>query len=166
MSPLGRFRAPVRAKGSGFVIDIGDDEAALIGRLSVELRALLTEEAVDDTARALLIRLFPVAHPDDEELEAEYQRLMREELVASKLAALDVVDRAVTDRPAKVDAAGLLAFMQSVNSVRLVLGTMLDVSDDPDAVEVRTGMESTPEYALYGYLSWLLEHSVIAIQAQ
>ena len=37
-------------------------------------------------ARCCVVRLFPVAHPDDEEREAEYQRLMRDELVQSKLA--------------------------------------------------------------------------------
>jgi hypothetical protein len=162
---MGKFRPPVRAKGDGFVVDVGDDEAALIRRLVGELRALLSEEATDEQAKALLRRLFPTAYPDDDELEVEYQRLMREELVASKLAALDVVDGALADRPARLDEAGLTAFMQSINSVRLVLGTMLDVSDDPTGDEVTPGLEQSPEYALYGYLSWLLEHSVRALQS-
>jgi hypothetical protein len=42
---------------------------------------------------------------------------------------------------------------------------MLDVSDDPTADEVTPGLEQSPEYALYGYLSWLLEHSVRALQS-
>ena len=83
---------PVRyRKGTGSS-STGDDEAALILRLVGELRSLLTEETTDPHARVLLARLFPTAYPDDDELEDEYQRLMREELVASKLAALDVVD--------------------------------------------------------------------------
>jgi hypothetical protein len=162
---MGRFRPPVRARGDGFVVDVGDDEAAVIRRLTGELRTLLSEEATDDQARALLLRLFPTAYPDDEEHEVEYQRLMREELVASKLAALDVVDSALADRPARLDEAGLTAFMQSINSIRLVLGTMLDVDDDPTADEVSEGLENSPEYALYGYLSWLLEHSVRALES-
>ena len=162
---MGRFRPPVRPKGDGYVVDVGDDEAALIRRLVGELRALLSEEATDEHAKALLLRLFPTAYPDDEELEVEYQRLMREELVASKLAAFDVVENALIDRPARLDEAGLTAFMQSINSVRLVLGTMLDVHDDPTGDEVTSGLESSPEYALYGYLSWLLEHCVRALQS-
>jgi hypothetical protein len=134
--------------------------------LADELRGLLTEEESDEHAHALLVRLFPTAYTDDEELEAEYQRLMREELVASKLAALDVVDRALADDAAPLDESGLLAFMQSVNSVRLVLGTMLEVSDEPDADEVRPGLEQSPEYALYSYLSWLLEHCVRALSGR
>ena len=159
MSP---FRGPIRRRNGEFAIVIDDDEAALIRRLADELRSLLTDESSGSGADALLVRLFPVAYPDDDELEDEYQRLMREELVASKLAALDVVDRAITER-APLDDAGMTAFMQSINSVRLILGTMLDVSDDPEAEEVTLGLENSPEYALYGYLSWLLEHCVRAL---
>lgn len=161
---MSRFRGPIRSTRKGFEIAVDHDEAALIRRLATELRLLLTDDADDEHSRALLVRLFPTAYPDDEELEAEYQRLMREELVASKLAALDVVDRALAPDAAPLDDAGLLAFMQSVNSVRLVLGTMLEVSDDPEADEVRPGLEQSPEYALYGYLSWLLEHCVRALR--
>ena len=160
---MSRFRGPIRSTRKGFEIAVDDDEAALIRRLAGELRSLLTDDADDEHARSLLVRLFPTAYPDDEELEEEYQRLMREELVASKLAALDVVDRALTPGADPLDDAGLLAFMQSVNSVRLILGTMLDVSDDPDADEVLAGLEDSPEYALYSYLSWLLEHCVRAL---
>ena len=43
--------------------------------------------------------------------------------------------------------------MQSVNSIRLVLGTMLDVTDDPDLDEVTPGHEDSAEYHLYAYLT-------------
>jgi hypothetical protein len=163
---MSRFKPPVRRKGDAFVIDIGPDESALVQRLVGELRALLTDPEPSSDARVLLVRLFPVAHPDDDELEAEYQRLMREELVQSKLSAFDVVDRALGDaarRGHTVDEGQLVAFMQSVNSLRLVLGTMLGVTDDPDEDEVAAGFENSPEYHLYGYLSYLLEHCVRAL---
>ena len=63
--------------------------------LTGELRALLTDPDPGDEAQRLIVRLFPVAYPDDDEMEAEYQRLMREELVGSKLAALDAVDEEI-----------------------------------------------------------------------
>lgn len=157
-----RFRAPVRRAGDGFVVDLGADEAALVRRLVDELRQLLADPDPDEEAAALLVRLFPVAHPDDEEAEAEYQRLMREELVASKLAAFELVDTTLAG-DGRLDEGGLIAFMQSVNSLRLALGTMLGVTDDPDA-EVDPAREQSAEYHLYGYLSWLLEWSVRAIQ--
>ena len=54
--------------------------------------------------------------------------------------------------------------MQSINSVRLVLGTMLEVERRPGRRRgARPASEQSPEYALYGYLSWLLEHCVRAL---
>lgn len=152
-------RGPIRRKGDGFVVSLGSDEAALVTRLIAELRALLTDPDPSDHAATLLARLFPVAYPDDEEMEAEYQRLMRDELVQSRLAAFDIVDAALADST-PIDEGRMIAFMQSVNSIRLVLGSILDVSDEPDGDEVTVGMEDSPEYALYGYLSWLLECAV------
>lgn len=159
---MSRFRPPVRRKGDGFVVDIGKDETALVRRLVGELRSMLTDPEPNDEALELIARLFPVAYPDDERMEAEYQRLMRDELVQSKLATFDVVDDVLAER-AVIDEGRLVAVMQSINSIRLVLGVMLDVSDDPDADEVAEGYEDSPEYALYGYLSWLLEWSVRAL---
>lgn len=126
---------------------------------------MLTADEPSGEVAILLRRLFPVVHPDDDELEAEYQRLMRDELVQSKLAAFDVVEDTLGDdgAPGEVDEAGLVAFMQSLNSIRLVLGTMLGVSDEPDGREVAVEHEDSPEYALYAYLSYLLEHSVQAL---
>jgi Domain of unknown function (DUF2017) len=160
---MGRFRAPVRPRGGGYVVELGNDETAVVLRLTGELRELLAEERTDERARALLVRLFPVAYPDDDDREAEYQRLMRSELVTSKLAALEVVDDVLSGRRRTLDEADLVAFMQSVNSLRLVLGTMLDVTDDPAADEVAPGFEESGEYALYSYLSWLLEYTVRAM---
>ena len=158
-----RFRAPILRSGDGFVIDLGPEEASLVRRMIDELRQLLSDPEPGDEAAALLMRLFPVAYADDDEAEAEYQRLMREELVASKLATFEIVDAALVG-DGHLDEGGLIAFMQSINSLRLALGTMIGVTDEPDA-EVEPGQEDTPEYHLYGYLSWLLEWSVRAIQS-
>jgi hypothetical protein len=88
---------------------------------------------------------------------------MREELVASRLAAIGAVDEVLAgDRP--LDDGEITAFMQSVNAVRLVLGTMLGVTDDPDIASEGLGGDAadSAEYHLYGYLSWLLEWTVRA----
>jgi len=159
---MSRFRPPVRAKGEGFIIDLGDEESALVKRLTGELRSLLTDPDPDEGAQSLLARLFPIAYPDDDEMEVEYQRLMREELVESKLSAFDIFDDALSG-DGRVDEAQVVAVMQSINSIRLVLGTMLGVTDDPDAEEVTHGLEDSAEYHLYGYLSWLLEWCVRAL---
>jgi hypothetical protein len=109
----------------------------------------------------LLRRLFPTVHPDDQEAEHEYQRLMRDELVTSRLASIDAVDEVLRSAEPLSDEQAL-ALMQSLNAVRLVLGTMLGVGDDPDEPEVVAALEASPEYQLYGWLSWLLEWTVRA----
>jgi hypothetical protein len=164
-----RRRSPVRESGNGFLIELGEDEAMLVTRLLDELRQLLTNPSPDSSERLLMVRLFPVAHPDDEDAEAEYQRLMRDELVQSKLEAIAQVETVLTaerrsDRV--VDEIGLVAFMQSLNAIRLVLGTMLGVTDDPSQDEVDEQLESSPEYHLYAYLSRLLEHCVRAVAGE
>jgi hypothetical protein len=142
---------------NGYVLRIAPQERALIVRLLAELGELLTAPA-DQPATA---RLFPVVHPDDPEREAEYQRLMRDELVASRLAGIETV-KGVLDGSAKkvtFTEEQLTSFMQAVNGVRLVLGTILNVSEDDEVDEIE---DHVPEYQLYAYLSWLLDSAVVA----
>ena len=155
------FRAPIKRTRHGFVVRLGDAETGLVLRMLGELRELLTSD--EPSAIELTKRLFPVAVPGDEEMEAEYQRLMRDELVQSRVASITTVEELLADGDTTVDEAGLTAFMRSINAVRLVLGTMLDVSDDPDTDEVRATLRDSPEHHLYAYLSWLLEHTVQAL---
>ncbi len=150
-----KFVAPVEAVRGGWRITLDDEERKLLVRLMGELRALLT--GPDDNE--LLRRLFPVAYPEDEEKEAEYQRLMREELVASRLAAIESVSRTIDpagDRARQLlDEGETIAFMQSINAIRLVLGSMLGITDDESADDA-----DSPEHHLYDFLSWLLEWTV------
>jgi hypothetical protein len=89
---------------------------------------------------------------------------MRDELVASRLAGIDIVTDVLerSGRKVTLDEHQLVAFMQAVNGVRLVLGTLLDVTEDDELVE-REDADTSPEYHLYGYLSWVLDSSVRAL---
>ncbi len=151
-----RFVAPVQAVAGGWRINLDDEERNLLVRLMGELRALITGPDDNDLIR----RLFPVAYPDDDEKEDEYQRLMREELVTSRLAAIESVTRTVEPANAKVllDEGETIAFMQSINAIRLVLGSMLGITDDESADAADES--DSPEHHLYDFLSWLLEWTV------
>lgn len=136
------------------------EERALVARLLDELGALLTEPADPTTTE----RLFPVVHPDRPQQEAEYQRLMRDELVASRLAGIATVKGVLAGqgngKKVTFSEDELVAFMQALNSVRLVLGTLLDITDDDDD-SPENGL--VPEYQLYAYLSWVLDSAVHAL---
>lgn len=143
-----------RGRGGGFVLRLAVEERALVSRLLDELRSLLTDPADP----AVTARLFPVVHPDRPDQEEEYQRLMRDELVTSRLAGIETVKDVLAGTSKKVTFTEdqLVAFMQALNSVRLVLGTMLGVSED----DVPDGAPLVPEYQLYAYLSWVLDSAV------
>jgi len=151
-----KFVAPVEAVADGWRINLDTEERNLLIRLMSELQALVT--GPDDNE--LLRRLFPVAYPDDDEKEEEYQRLMREELVASRLSAIESVTRTIDPANARVllDEGETIAFMQSTNAIRLVLGSMLGITDDESA-DAADDTDS-PEHHLYDFLSWLLEWTV------
>ena len=150
-----RFLPPVQAVKGGWRINLDVEEHNLLLRLMGELGALLS----GDQDHELLARLYPTAYPDDEEKEAEYQRLMREELVASRLASIEAVTAALDPEGTELMSEGeTVALMQSINSVRLVLGTMLGITDDESADDADEA--DTPEHQLYDFLSWLLEWTV------
>ena len=150
-----KFVPPVQAVRGGWRITLGVDERSLLIRMMGEFEALIT--GPDDNE--LLSRLFPVAYPEDEEKEAEYQRLMREELVASRLSAIESVVATLDPEHTELLSEGeTIAFLQSVNAIRLVLGTLLGITDDESADGADDG--DTPEHQLYDFLSWLLEWTV------
>src|SRR5262245_601768 len=118
----------------------------------------------DPDAAEATTRLFPVVHPDDPDQEEEYQRLMRAELIESRAAGIDTTVE-VLSRPGRkvsLTESELLAFSRAVNSVRLVLGTILEVSEDDD-LEASPELLDSPEYQLYGYLSYVLDACVTAM---
>jgi hypothetical protein len=152
------FVPPVVGLDGGWRINLDTDERELLIRLLGELATLLS--GPDD--HELLTRLFPLAYTDDEEKEREYQRLMRDELVASRLAAITAVTAALDPSHAELlTEEEAIAFLQALNAVRLVLGTMLGITDDDTADEA--DIADTPEHHLYDFLGWLLEWTVRAL---
>lgn len=124
-----RWRGPVRRRGDTITLSIPDEERTLLVRLLGELTQLLSSEQ----ASPVLRRLTPPAYhlEADREADDEYQRLMHDELLASRRSAItQVVARLRAGTT--FDVASFDAFVRSLNSVRLVLGTILDVSEDDD----------------------------------
>ena len=165
--PLGAFSAADGDNGPRFRLNFDPDERGFLVNLLAELKDLLTSDETEASA-PLLHRLFPPAFHDDPEKEAEYQRLMREELVASRVAAIDSVtallspvDDAALAPSITLSEPELMAFMQSLNAIRLVLGTMLDITDDESSDDAET--EDSYEFGLYEHLGWILEFTVRAL---
>jgi Domain of unknown function (DUF2017) len=132
------------------------DERALLRSLPGRLRRLLAETPDDRS----LERLFPPAY-DDAEDEAEYRRLMGDELLEGRRRALRVIEETLDeDRLTKEQAE---AWLTALNDLRLVLGTRLDVTEDMLLERLRPDDPNALEISLYAYLSWLQEQLVEAL---
>jgi hypothetical protein len=146
-------RDRVKRRGAGrYEVKLRPSERVLMGDLVVQLREQLLASTDDPSVR----RLFPPAYPDDPERDAGYQVLTRDELLEHRLAALDTVEGSLDGD--ELDDAGLAAWMSTLNSLRLVLGTRLDVDEELPALADDDPL--APAYAVYEYLGWLLSQVV------
>ena len=133
-------RQPVMPNGDGtFSLDLRHEERALIATIVPDLRSL---------------------RPDDPEAEAEFQGMVRDDLVSKRLARLDLV--AELAEAAVVDQEQLAAWMGAVNDIRLVLGTRLGVTEEDEFEEADEDDPEAGARSAYWYLGWLLEHLVEA----
>jgi hypothetical protein len=117
----------------------------------------LTELLATDSD--LLVRLFPPPYGDDEERNAGYALLAGSELREHRLAALAQVREHL--EATELDEGQLLAWMRSVNDIRLVMGTMLGIDDDVEEPEL--DQEGMAAYRVYEFFGALLDTIVAAL---
>lgn len=149
--PLPRRRIE-RTRSGEIRLRLPARERELLRALPGQLRELFSDEDPS------LARLFPPAYVDDSDADAEYDRLVRDELVAGKLAALAVVEE--TAGAERLDEEQLAAWIGALNDLRLVLGTRLGVTEGTYAAALDPRAPNAQELALFGYLTWLQEQAV------
>lgn len=125
-----------------------------ISSLLSELDELIATEPDDPGLR----RLQPPAYADDAERDAEYQLLAGDELRTSRREAIDAVRRSLEAEHLGEDE--LWAWLQSLNALRLVVGTRLDVSEDGHEVDVDPEDPSAPLWSIYQFATWT-QHEVV-----
>ncbi|HWC71016.1 MAG TPA: DUF2017 family protein [Actinomycetota bacterium] len=131
---------------------MSDRERDAVRTFTGQLRVLLTSE--NPSSDPAVARLFPPALPDDDVLgNLEYEQHHGDELLLSKLEALDTVDRTL-DRP-ELTEDELLAWLGSLNSIRLVVGTRLGVTEESTEKDFSGDERDVEMFQLYGYLTWL-----------
>jgi len=150
--------SPIRVKRTrrgDFELHLPREERTLLHSLPYQLRELLSS---DDPA---LERLFPPAYPDDSDLESEYERLVRGDLMQQRLSSVDVMARTIDS--SRLTEEQLLAWLSALNDLRLILGTKLGATEDTDPEDIADEDPLAPSYALYYYLGWLEEQIVEAL---
>ena len=145
-----------RKRDGRIELRLSAEETEVLAHVTDQLRDAL----LADTDSPSLQRLFPPAYVDDPEKEAGFRALARDELLEARLAALDQVDAVLAEPLMDGDrAAGL---MQSLNALRLVLGTRLDVTEDLFADGFDPAAPNAYELAVYAFLTWVQEAAVQA----
>jgi hypothetical protein len=153
LSPLG-WRPLVEQVGDGYRVNLGRVEQRIVVDSLDELRVMLANHDPDTR------RLFPTAYPDDAERDAEYHQLVNDELLQGQLDALDTVERTVDGQT--MDRDDLEAWMRAINSVRLALGTRLDISEE-DSGEIDPDAPDAHDRLAYYLLTGILGATLAAL---
>ena len=151
-----------RDRKGGYRLRLPTEERELLRSLPVQLAEVLRADGRRPRDPSLR-RLFPPAYTDDADADDEFRRLMRGELLEGKLAALEVVEE--TAAADHLTGEQLEAWLGALESLRLFLGTQLDVTDATYEQELDPDDPDAPALALYGYLSWLQEQAVEALSS-
>jgi Domain of unknown function (DUF2017) len=146
-----------RTRGGRFRLRLTDEEREVLRTLPGQLREIL------DTDDPSLRRLHPPAYQDDPEREAEYRRLVRDDLLRQRLQALDVMEATID--ASTLDQEQMTAWLAAINDLRLVLGTRLDVTEEIYEEGIPPEDPRAATFALYQYLGWLEEQVVAALAA-
>ncbi len=153
----------LKPRGDRLVVTLSEVEAQILDELPRQVELMLTEDGVasgDPSVGRARDRLFPRAYldPTEDEASTAWMLEVQPELMEGKLAALHEIraslSRAeVTRKGRKIEltAAEVQAWLTGLNDVRLVLGTILDITDDSD-MEALAGSEQANLYAWLTYL--------------
>ena len=157
MSPA-VFEEPrvTRDAAGRFRLHLPDVERAVVRQLPAQLLAELEEPEAAD-----LRRVFPPASQDDEDLNTDYRSLVGRELVAGRRSAADLME--ATADAEELDADQVLAWLSTLNDLRLILGTRLGVTDDVQDEDLPDRDPRAQAYALYHFLGFLEEQFVEAL---
>ena len=149
-------RPQFQRKGDRVRVNLEVHERLLLGELLDELEGLL-----DDTDDPELRRLFPPAYSDRADDE-QYRSLVHDQLVSGRSKALATVRETLAGETLDLEQAD--QWLRALNDMRLVLGTRWDVTEQLDYGKLDLNEPRGRELAVYGYLSWLQEHLVEALQ--
>jgi hypothetical protein len=146
------------APGGGIEVHLHESIRDLLEQLCDQLEQLLQREhPASDPAMA---RLFPAAYPDDPLRELEFERMTGDDLARGRLASLRTVRASL--RADGLDEAQSLAWLGTLNDLRLVLGSRLDVTEESTASDF-PGEEDAGAFEIYQLLGGLQGRLLIAL---
>ena len=142
----------------GFDVRIPTDERDVLRTLPGQMRQLLDQDDRDDP---VMKRLYPSGYLDDEAAAAEFDSAIRDDLTQQRLDALEGFERTLDAKTLTEDE--LVGWLAVLNDARLVLGVRLAVSEETVPGDFRGDDAATASYAMYAFLSFLVEEIVDAL---
>jgi hypothetical protein len=159
-----------RQEGLDVVLEAG--EAAVLTRLCEEMITLLNGDEGDGASDPVMERLFPRAYldPTEEDAEADWQRLVHDDLVDGRRKSLATVEGTLAGATVRRGRFELTLsedqaqdWLAVLNDARLALGTRLKVTEDLDLSGLDTDDPDTAPYAVYWWLGMLEERLIDAL---
>jgi len=160
-----------RHDGLDVVLEAG--EAAVLTRLCEELTTLLSGgDEPKESSDPVLERLFPRAYldPTEEAAEADWQRLVHDDLLDGRRKALASVEGTLAGATVRRGRFELSLndeqaqdWLAVLNDARLALGTRLQVTEDLDLSGLDPNDPDTAPYAVYWWLGVLEERLIDAL---
>jgi len=102
-------------------------------------------------------RLLPPAYSDDEEAQAEYARLMTDELVDGKRRALASMEATLERGAKRLTQEEAEDWLAVLNDARLTLGTRLDVTEETYDKDIDPADSEAAALEVFRYLGYLEE---------
>jgi hypothetical protein len=149
-------------EGGGVQVRLPSGLRDVLRSLCDQLETLITTE--DRSSDPALARLSPAAYPDDPLRELEFEQMAGDDLAAGRLAALrELRDTAGADVLGEEQA---LAWLRTLNDLRLVLGTRLDVTEESGYDDFAGHEASSVAFELYLELGLIQGELLLAIDPE
>ena len=156
---MARGRPIRRTRRGDFELRLEPGERDVLRALPAQLRQLIENE--DPTSDPAMARLYPPAYLDDPIRNLEYERLAGDDLTSQRLASIDAMEASIdADR---LTEEQLLSWLGVLNDLRLVLGTRLEITEETTEGDFAPDDPRASTFALYAYLTWLVDAIVTAL---
>ncbi len=141
-------------------MQLAGGEVDLLRSMRDGLRAVLSDGAPDDP---VIARLFPTAVSDDSEADIELRRLLRDELLSARLAALDDLHALLEQGRASrgglrvdLDAEQAVLVLGVFNDLRLAIGARVGI-EQLEREQLPSDEATTQRLAVMDHFGWLQE---------
>ena len=148
-----------RTRRGDFELRLTPDERTILRGLPDQLRNLIENE--DPTSDPAMARLYPPAYEDDPIRNLEFERMAGDDLTSQRLSSISAMEGSIDADLLSEDQ--LLSWLGVLNDLRLVLGTRLEITEETTEDDFAAGDPRAPTFALYGYLTWLVDAIVRAL---